>query len=643
MKKIFCLGFLLLSVLSASARSQTFFQRIAGNWEGTLEYLDYQENKRVKLKTYLTITPATDGNSAEFLTVYDDFGKIIKDRETIKIDLSTQKYVSGNSEYVIDSIADGKIVLLGNGQDGEKVEPIRETITFNQNSLNFLKETRTPWQFRNQTTLTRATENVLSKRILSPVQLKEDFGIFKKALTTIHPGIYRYQTPVSMESIFDNFEAKLNNPMSEGAFLVLISQVTNKIRCGHTFPNPYNQDGIVRERIFNHRTYLPFYFRLIDRRMIVTHDATAQNLSQGSEITRINGVAASKIIETLLTITKADGNGTLAHRLKSLELTFAGDGQYNTFDLYFPLFFPPANEKFKVEAVDFATHKKIRFETPALTKSERAVAMEKRFGKSPTVNDLWQFRIQEDKTAYLKIGAFVTWRLNFDWKKFLADAFAEMRAKKVENLIIDVRGNGGGDDDAGVLINSYLAGQPILCAKPKKRFVRIENPDRNLAQYLDTYSDELRQVAKSGFSADLVKKSSNGLLEYIGDEPCKPTLPAVNNFQGKTFIVSDAANASAAFQFLNVAQTNNLATIVGQETGGNLQGINGDNYFFLRLPNSKIEIDIPIFFQAPLNLSQPDSGVIPDVVVKSEIKDIVNGVDSELWVVKRLIKNEKKD
>ena len=642
MKKIVCLGFLLISALTISARSQTFFQKVAGNWEGTLEYLDYQENKRVKLKTYLTITPATDGNSAEFSTVYDDFGRIIKDRETVKIDLSTKKYVSGDFEYALDSIGTGKIVLLGNGQDGEKVEPIRETITYTVNSLSFLKETRQPWQFRNQTILTRTTENVLSKRILMPIQLKEDFSILRKALTTIHPGIYRYQTPDGMAKIFDEFEAKLQNPISESDFMVLVSQVTNKIRCGHTFPNPYNQAGLVRERIFNNKNYLPFYFRLIDGRMIVTHDATAQNLSRGSEITKINGVAVSKIIDALLTITKADGNGTLVHRLKTLELPFASDGLYNTFDLYFPLFFPPANERFKIEAVDFTAHKKIKFETPALTKTERAAAMKKRFGKPPTVDELWQLQIQENKTAYLKIGAFVTWRLKMDWKRFLADAFAEMKAKNVENLIIDVRGNGGGDDDAGVLINSYLAKQPIPCAKPKKRFVRIENPDKNLAQYLDTYSDELRLVAKNGFAAELVKKSGNGLLEYVGDKQCEPTVPAFNNFQGKAFIITDAANASAAFQFVNVAQINNLAKIVGQQTGGNLQGINGDNYFFLRLPNSKIEIDIPIFYQSPLNLPQPDSGVIPDVVVKLKIKDVADNIDGELLKVNQLIKNERR-
>lgn len=149
---------ILLLLLAVSAHSQTYLQKIAGNWEGTLEYQDYSADKHVKLKTYLTVIPSADGNSAEFTTTYDDVTKIIKDVEIVKIDLTAKKYLSGNSEYTIDSFENGKIILLGSGQDGEKIEPIRKTISFEADSLVFLKETRTPWQFRNRLTLRRMAE-----------------------------------------------------------------------------------------------------------------------------------------------------------------------------------------------------------------------------------------------------------------------------------------------------------------------------------------------------------------------------------------------------------------------------------------------------------------------------------------------------
>ena len=124
MNRLFLTAVLAATVLTANAFAQdkTFFQTVAGNWEGTLEYQDYSQDKRVKLKTYLTITPAANGNSAEFVTVYDDFGRIIKNSETVALDLAAKKYVSGKNVYEIASVEQEKIVLLGSGQDGERIE-----------------------------------------------------------------------------------------------------------------------------------------------------------------------------------------------------------------------------------------------------------------------------------------------------------------------------------------------------------------------------------------------------------------------------------------------------------------------------------------------------------------------------------------
>lgn len=625
---------------NASAQSVDFLKSGGGHWEGTLEYQDYSADKRVKLKTYLTIAPSADGNSAEFRTVYDDFGRIIKNAETIKIDRNSKKYFAGENEYAIESFEDGKIVLLGSGQDGEKVEPIRTTISFNKDSLIFLKETRNPWQFRNQLTLKRSDEEPLKQRVLTAAQMKEDLAILKKTLTAIHPGIYRYQTPASIERLFADSAAEIVSPLTENEFFLKIAKLTNKIYCGHTFPNPYNQNSLLRERIFNGKTYLPFYFRIVGGKIIVTENASNQTLAKGSEIKKINGVAAREIIDKLLAITNADGKNTLAHRRSQLELTRFNAEHYAHFDWYFPLVFPFEKSIFKVEAVDAATKKAVNFETAAMTKSERTKEIERRYGKTPTYDDGWKFEIRNNSVGYLKIANSITWRLKqIKYKEFLADAFARLREKNIKTLVVDLRGNDGGDGNLGFELARYLAKTELPPYATSRRLVRNVSAQTEISKYLDAFSPEMKTYLQNGLPPNTFKTGENGFYEILPNENVTTypnVAPAENNFRGETFVIADASNASATFVFLRFVKKNNLAKIVGDESGGNLQGINGGNYYFLNLPNSRVEIDVPVYFFAPLS-AEKDSAVKPDFQIAPTADDIAEGIDAEFnFILKQL-------
>lgn len=636
MKTNFRFALLLIVTLAAAAYGQTdktFFQTIEGRWKGTLEYQDYTSNKRVTMNTIITFTPSADGKSATVLTIYDDFGKIYKanGRERIEGD----RFFDDETEFAIESSDPGRIVLIGRTQDGNTIEPTRKTITYTNDSLTILKETRTPWQFRNVYTLKRLVETKQPDVVLAPARMQEDAALLKKALVTLHPGIYRYNTPASIEREFAALNAQLSKPLTEGAYFVLVSQLLNKLNCGHTYTNPYNQDSKLKERLLGQRNYLPFYFDIIDGRMIITANASSKDISAGSEILKINGVEAKEIIEKLLTVTKADGTSTHEHRINSIALTRNEAESYALFDIYFPLFFPVKDEIYDIEAKGFTSGKTASFSVLAMTKAERTEAIAKRYGPTPTYDDGWKFEIRDGGLGYLKIDNSITWRLKtIKFEEFLAQAFAELRAKDVKKLIIDLRGNGGGSMDPGFYLSRYLARKKLPPYAAGVRLVRNVAAQPELLKFISTYSDELIDALKVGVPAKSYRKFDKNYFQIVGREEYPAVEPFADNFLGEAYIIADSSNASATFQFLNYAQQNKLATIVGQPTGGSKQGINGGNYYFLKLPNSLVEIDIPVYYQAP-SAKAKDEPVIPDVVVKRQPEDIGNKTDRAYEIAAR--------
>jgi len=80
--------------------------------------------------------------------------------------------------------------------------------------------------------------------------------------------------------------------------------------------------------------------------------------------------------------------------------------------------------------------------------------------------------------------------------------------------------------------------------------------------------------------------------------------------------------------------------MIGQETGGNLNDVNGGQILSLRLPNSQIEVDFPVmgsFMSTP----QPDHGVQPDIETHWDRADIIQNRDIEKERVLALIKKTK--
>ncbi len=469
--------------------------------------------------------------------------------------------------------------------------------------------------------------------VISGQLLLEDFGILERAYRELHPGLYRYNTPVELASHFEILRTELEPGLSTADAYLAFSRLLAKLRCGHTYANFFNQSEEVQTAVFGRRDKLPFTFRIVAQRMIVTADASVdQVLAPGTEVLFIDGVPVHEILRGLLPYVAADGSND-GKRWDELQLTGVGDFEY--FDVFFPLVYAPTGEHFSLEITD-ATGPRSSVSVSRVTRPERRERLAARYGPRPnSVDELWEFVVWDSEVAYLKIGSFVTWRMEMDWRAFLRDAFDTLREQDIPNLVLDLRGNAGGDDAVRHTLRSFLQKRDID-VKPERQLLRYRIVPPDLRPHVDTWEDGFvdrgdRVVAVEG------GYTFRGLSTSAQRRPARP-----DAYGGRTFVVVGPANSSSTLTLASTIQTHGLATLVGRETGGNQRGINGGQYFFLRLPNSGIEMDIPLigYFAGE---DKPDRGIEPDVLVEPSLADIRAGIDTELEAVKRLIAQTRMD
>jgi C-terminal processing protease CtpA/Prc len=261
---------------------------------------------------------------------------------------------------------------------------------------------------------------------------------------------------------------------------------------------------------------------------------------------------------------------------------------------------------------------------------------EKSFGKIPVAEKTWEYKLLNEQTAYMKFGTFAFWNSNFNEINFVDSVFNDLAKRPaINNLIIDIRNNEGGDN-TGDYILSYITSKEIGCDDPDRVCYRYLTIPDSLLSYLSTWDNSFKKPK------DPTKYTLNeiGLYELKNNgQPCDYIKPKANGFIGNVYLLTNAKNSSAGYEMARNFRVAQLGKIVGETTGGSQQGINGGEFFFLTLPNSKFEIDLPLIYA--YHAQKEDVGIKPDYEVNSTQKDISKGKDSQLKFVMTLIKNKQ--
>lgn len=223
----------------------------------------------------------------------------------------------------------------------------------------------------------------------------------------------------------------------------------------------------------------------------------------------------------------------------------------------------------------------------------------------------YAFQISQDaKNMFFEFNSFY----NLDKFKVFADSmFREIKERKIKNLVIDIRRNGGGDSKLGDELLQYLSHRPFV------QFGKVQLRRGRYNMYLFEEDEDLRGTSDTLFTmtASLIPLRKEPLR--ISKRTKVYLLIGHNTF-------SSAAVFSWAFQYFKVG------TVVGEESGG--MNVSFGDILYYSLSHSRLRCGVS--WKKFYNYGADDQdihGTLPDVEVS---------VDQALDKVEQLVSKGKK-
>ncbi|MEC4592484.1 S41 family peptidase [Nitrospirillum amazonense] len=463
---------------------------------------------------------------------------------------------------------------------------------------------------------------------LTPAQAQADVALLRQALETIHPGLYRYSGPAGIDAAFARLEQIATALATDLTLWRAVAEMLAAIHCDHTKPEASPAIEAWRTA---HATHLPFRFTVVEGRMIVvSNDGQPGAPPAGAEITALNGMPVPRILDTLAAAVAYDGATTPSMATK---LADDSDLMGDDVDEYWPAYygFP---DRWQVDWKRPGDTGLSRSDLAPLTfPAWRALAGPAAPFRTELHTGLtWRLR---PRYAYLRIDTFVNYRNPVDAPALLSAFFKPLKAREVPRLVLDLRNNGGGSDDAVLALGSLLLARPYTWSHPPLlKSIRYGT----LPDHMESWGDP-RALFEPPTEA--FRQTADGWWERkpVADDPdddgFRRQVPSPIRYAGRLVVLAGPRNASGATRLLAQLKDKSDALIVGEDSGGSAEGPTAGHIFLLTLPNSHLKVRIPNAWNRT-DLDRPAGGpglgVAADLVVTPTVLDLASGTDRALAV-----------
>ncbi len=466
------------------------------------------------------------------------------------------------------------------------------------------------------------------KQQFTVADLRSDYQLFRHILEESHPSLYWFTPKDSMDLYFDQGFARLNDSMDEVQFRNILSQVTSRIHCGHTtvkFSKRYSHYlDTLRQPVF------PLSLKVWPDSMAVVANLNRKDLvlRRGTVITAINGRSTRQITDTLFSFLAGDG-----HILNGKYQTLSNRGTFG--NIYRNVF--GLSDHFTVNYIDTDRQEKQAvvpiFEPPPDTSRSRQAPSATRPRKPEkeeprTVVLRGSRNVQIDTTLHSAYMTVNTFSRGQSLKSFFRRTFRVLKKNNIRHLVVDVRGNGGGDASNSTLLTRYLADKKFKLADSLYAVRRSSHYGKHIEM----------QPLYWLLTQFVTRKKSDGYyhLGYFERHYFKPKKRF--HFDGDVYILIGGNSFSATTLFVKVLQGQPNVKVIGEETGGGAYGNTAWMIPDVTLPRTRLRFRLPKFrLVMDSSLVREGRGVMPDIMVPPSAESIRRGIDPKVDTVRKMI------
>lgn len=442
------------------------------------------------------------------------------------------------------------------------------------------------------------------------IKLNADLNYFQEAIESSHPNVFQYIRKSDLDSLFVKSHFKITDSLSYTELEKKIRTILSQIGCVHTY--------IVKPKRKQNKIF-PLCFHAINDELYVTKDFNDKlDVTKKYKVLAINGNKSKYIIKTMTDYRSSDGYN------KSFKYQLINSSSW--FNMMYEFYFDSDSIKMITLVDSMLDSIKVvcRMLDTTPVKDKKGIDYDTHFG------DYTKIKYFEEKVALLKISSFsglpIIGKMINDnhYKK----ALKEIEDKNIQTIIIDLRDNTGGDAMSGYRFVSHFINE--------KHKVLIQHNKGNTFKYA-TLKSKIGLV----LNAILGNLFSGRTPQFKDGKSYVSIKPKSKIFSGDVYVLTNGLTLSTASNVTSIFKYKTNAIIAGEETGGGEKTLNAYSFPKIKLPNSKIEIQIPQY-NIDLNMDGTvGSGVAPDIKLTNNFQNMIS---EDNWMLNKLIQiiNEQK-